>query len=165
MLDRLPRFIGGAMDAGGNGAFLAEVANQRYGNIEEIKFSTEWYRQNMPKYKSAMEDKTITLPRDQDVLGDHRLVVMEGGVAKVPQGKRRKGMNGKYRHGDAAIAGALAYYAISQKTFDYEYMPVQKNIAADDFNAERETRSQQMAMHADDQYNDNDDNNFGDGAY
>ena len=31
--DRLPRFIGGKMDASGNGAYLAEVAAQRYGAL------------------------------------------------------------------------------------------------------------------------------------
>lgn len=40
ILDRVPRLKAGAMDAGGNGAWLAEVTAQRYGSkIHEIKFS------------------------------------------------------------------------------------------------------------------------------
>src|SRR5579863_2932891 len=109
--DRLPRFVAGAMDARGNGQYLAETAMQRYGaRIRQVMLTTEWYRENMPRYKAAFEDGTIELPQDAEILADHRALVMEQGVARVPE--RRTGMvEGKRRHGDAAIAGALAYYA------------------------------------------------------
>jgi phage FluMu gp28-like protein len=74
--------------------------------------STEWYRDNMPKYKAAFEDKSIVLPKDADVLDDHRLIRMEKGVAKVADTAHTKGRDGGQRHGDAAIAGALAWYAV-----------------------------------------------------
>jgi phage FluMu gp28-like protein len=111
-LDRV-HFSRGAMDARGNGQYLAEVAMQRYGSarIEQVMLTTEFYRENMPKYKAAFEDKTITLPKDADILSDHRLVRMEKGVAKVPDTAHTKGADGGQRHGDAAVAGMLAIYA------------------------------------------------------
>ncbi len=55
--DRLPRFIGGAMDARGNGQYLAETARQRYGaRIAQVMLSVEWYREQMPRFKAAFED-------------------------------------------------------------------------------------------------------------
>lgn len=114
--DRLPRLRGGALDAGGNGAYLAERARQRYGawRIAEIKLSQEWYRDNMPRYKAAFEDRQITMPASQDVLDDHGLVRMEKGVAHVPQGARTRGRDGGQRHGDTAIAGSLAWFAATK---------------------------------------------------
>ena len=113
LADRLPRFRGGAMDAGGNGQYLAEVAMQRYGahRIRQVMLSTEWYREQMPRYKAAFEDRAILIPRDADILDDHRAVKMEKGVAKIPEGYRTRGRDGGRRHGDAAVAGALALYA------------------------------------------------------
>jgi phage FluMu gp28-like protein len=56
ILDRV-RLLGGKMDAGGNGAFLAEVAQQRYGSrIEPVLFTEGWYRDEMPPFKAAIED-------------------------------------------------------------------------------------------------------------
>lgn len=114
--DRLPRFCGAALDARGNGQYLAERAMQHYGahRILQVMLSQEWYRENMPRYKQAFEDKTILLSRDGDVLDDHRAVRMEKGVAKVPETWKGKGRDGGQRHGDSAIAGALALYAATQ---------------------------------------------------
>ena len=41
IVDRLPRFCGGKMDASGNGAYLAEQARYRYGSgmVEEVKMT------------------------------------------------------------------------------------------------------------------------------
>src|SRR6185437_317585 len=84
--DRLPRFVAGAMDARGNGQYLAETAMQRYGTrIRQVMLSTEWYRDNMPRYKAAFEDGMIELPRDAEILADHRALVMEQGIARVPE--------------------------------------------------------------------------------
>lgn len=112
----LPRFRHGALDATGNGAYLAEVARQKIGAscISEIKLSTEWYRLNMPKYKSVLEDFAFDLPKDDDVLTDHRSVKMENGIAKVPEGLHTKGADGFQRHGDVAIAAALTHFASNQ---------------------------------------------------
>jgi len=116
LCDRLPRFSGGALDARGNGQYLAEVAMQRYGSyrILQVMLTNEWYRENMPRYKAAFEDRTVVLPRDGDILDDHRMVRMEKGIAKVPDTLRNKSRDGYLRHGDSAIAGALGLYAKSE---------------------------------------------------
>lgn len=114
LCDRLPRFRAGALDARGNGQYLAEVAAQRYGasRIAQVMLSTEWYRDNMPPLKAAFEDKTLSgLPKDADILADLRSVRMEKGVAKVPDNARVRGADGRDRHGDFAVAIAMAHYA------------------------------------------------------
>lgn len=106
-VDRLPRFAAGKLDATGNGAYLAEVAAQRYGHgrIEQVKFSEGWYRDNMPPWKAAFEDGNILIPRDADVISDHRAVKLVHGIAQLPKGD--SGGKAK-RHGDSAIANVLA---------------------------------------------------------
>lgn len=131
IVDRLPRFAGGALDARGNGQYLAEVAMQRYGasRIRQVMLSTEWYRDHMPKYKTALEDRSIVLPLSADIVADHRAVRMEKGVARVPEGGRTKGSDGRQRHGDSAIAGAMAWYArneIDGGDVDYESVASRK---------------------------------------
>lgn len=113
LLDRLPRFMGGAFDARGNGQFLAEVAMQRYGigRIQQVMLSEGWYREHMPPVKAALEDGTLDeLPKDADVLADLRAVQMVRGVPRIPD-TRTVGEDKGKRHGDAAVAVALAYYA------------------------------------------------------
>lgn len=112
--DRLPRFRAAAFDARGNGQYLAEVAAQRYGagRVAQVMLSTEWYRENMPPLKAALEDKTLQgLPKDADLLADLRAVRMEKGVAKVPDNARVRGSDGRDRHGDFAVALAMAHFA------------------------------------------------------
>jgi phage FluMu gp28-like protein len=113
ILDRLPRFRSGAFDARGNGQFLAEVSMQRYGSsrIHQVMPTAQWYREHMPRYRAAFEDRTIVLPRDPDILDDHRALRVEKGVAKVPEGYTGKGRDGGRRHGDAAMSGAMGVYA------------------------------------------------------
>jgi len=112
IIDSLPRFRYGAFDARGNGQYLAERAMQRYGSdrIAQVMITEQWYRDAMPAYKAAFEDQTITDAKDADLIDDHRAVKMIRGVAKVPEG-RQKGKDDKKRHGDSAIAGAMAWYA------------------------------------------------------
>ena len=116
LVARLPRFRAGAMDARGNGQYLAEVAAQKFGasRIAQVMLSTEWYREHMPPFKAAIEDKTLTLPRDADILADLRAIRMEKGVAKVPDNARVRGSDGRDRHGDTAIALVMATYAVFQ---------------------------------------------------
>jgi len=113
LLDRLPRLLGAAFDARGNGQFLAEVAMQRYGatRVQQVMLSETWYREHMPPLKAALEDGTVAdIPRDADVLADLRSVQVIKGVPRLPDA-RGKGADGGKRHGDAAIALVLAYYA------------------------------------------------------
>lgn len=110
IVDRLPRLIGGALDARGNGQYLAEQAGYRYGagRIQAVMLSQSWYLEHMPKFKAAFEDDLIELPRDLDVLDDLRAIQVIKGIPKLPDAKTGDYKN---RHGDAAIAIALAYYA------------------------------------------------------
>lgn len=144
--DRLPRFGGGAMDATGNGQYLAEKAAQRYGSsIHEVKFSQEWYRLEMVPYIEAFVDMTVVLPRDDDVLRDHQALAYVNGIIKVPDDQRFKGADGMDRHGDSAIAGCLAYFASRQNVTEYGYIPVphSNHIDRDDDTATRDIPSSQ----------------------
>ena len=113
LLDNLPRFMGGAFDARGNGQYLAEIAMQRYGvsRIQQVMLAESWYRENMPPLKAALEDGTLLdLPRDADILSDLRHVQVIRGVPRIPD-KRTLGEDKNKRHGDAAVAIALAWFA------------------------------------------------------
>jgi len=128
LLSRLPCFTHAAFDARGNGQYLAEVAAQKFGpqRISEVMLSESWYRENMPKYKAAFEDRTILLPKDADIIEDHRALKMIKGVAKLPELKGT-GKDGGQRHGDAAISGAMAEFATRQEgAVEYAYHPVGK---------------------------------------
>ena len=122
IVDRLPRMGGGALDARGNGQYLAEKARQRYGEcIHEVMFTVEWYRLEMVPYIEAFNDNTLEIPSDEDVLRDHQSLSYVNGIIKVPDGHRFKGLDGGARHGDSAIAGALAYYISRQELMEFGY--------------------------------------------
>lgn len=123
--DRLPRFGHGALDATGNGAYLAEKAGHKWGNrISQIKLSQEWYRLNGTPYIEAFGDRTIIVAADDDVIRDHQALQYVGGVVKVPDDFRYKGSDGLDRHGDTGIGGMLAWYASRQGAVEYGYDPV-----------------------------------------
>lgn len=125
VIDRLPRFMGGAMDARGNGQYLAERCAQRYGwtRIEQVMLSLQWYRDAMPKFKAAFEDATIEIPRSDDVRTDLRAIRMDKGVARVPDTAETVGTDGGKRHGDAAVALALGYHATLSDAAPIEWTP------------------------------------------
>ncbi len=123
IVDRLPRFTHGALDARGNGQYLSERAMQHYGalRISEVMLTEPWYRENMPPYKAAFEDRSILLPYDADLIEDHRAFKMVKGIAKLPE-KKTKGEDKQQRHGDSGVAGALAWYAVHAETYgEIEY--------------------------------------------
>jgi phage FluMu gp28-like protein len=113
LIDRLPRFSGAALDARGNGQYLAEVTRQKCGpdSVAQVMLSEGWYRENMPRLKSALEDGFFDIPRDADVIDDLRALEVVNGVARLPEKSHTKGRDGKQRHGDSAIAAALAEFA------------------------------------------------------
>ncbi len=117
--DRIPNFVKGAVDDGGNGAYLSEKAIQRYGGeiIVQVNFSQTWYREEMPAYIEAFGDATIELCRHDDVVQDHQSLQYVDGIIRVPRDFRFKGSDGFDRHGDSAVASALAFYA-SQLEFE-----------------------------------------------
>jgi len=136
MGDRLPRLSAGALDATGNGAYLAEKAMQRWGahRIECIHLTEPWYREHMPKMKALFEDGAFSLPADAAVVEDFRSIELVRGVARVPD-KRQvakgedKNKAGGQRHGDAAIAGALGIYAAGRDVGDTRHDIVPRNTA------------------------------------
>ena len=131
ILEGAPRLVGAAFDATGMGWTVAEDMGRIFGFrtedndgglIAAVKFSTDWYRFNMPPLKSAFEDDAIVLSKDDEHLADVRLVRVVAGVPKVPD--LRTGEGSKKRHGDFAIALALAHWASRQQWFQYEYFSI-----------------------------------------
>ncbi|MBN2060712.1 MAG: hypothetical protein JW882_09890 [Deltaproteobacteria bacterium] len=113
MIDHLPRFRGGAMDATGNGQTLAEYTADKYGRdlIEEVTLNDAWYRENMGSFQDAFTDQTINLMRDADVMNDIRALELIDGIIKLPRLKVQDTKDAGFkRHGDAAICLALGWY-------------------------------------------------------
>ena len=107
VLDALPRFSGVSLDARGNGSALAESVRQQYGPelVREVMISESWYRETMPLLKAGIEDRTLILPKDADILSDFRSLRVVKGVARVPEQRTRDKTGG--RHGDSAVACAM----------------------------------------------------------
>lgn len=125
------RLVGAAFDATGMGWTVAEDMGRKYGLKEAedspglvwaIKFTEEWYRLQMPPLKGAFEDDQIQLIPDAEHLADLRMVKLIRGIPRVPP--VREGETGKKRHGDYAIALALAHFASRMRWVEYGYQPV-----------------------------------------
>jgi phage FluMu gp28-like protein len=120
--DRLPLLRGMALDANGNGMAHAEAAADRYGErVIQAMLTEPWYREHMPPLKVAFEDASITIPKDRDIATDFRLVRLVRGVPRVVE---RTADEAGQRHGDAAIAAALAVLAAKAAPVAYGYEPV-----------------------------------------
>lgn len=116
ILNSVPLFHHAKFDARGNGQAHAEAALQEFGanKVECVMLSQKWYSEHFPKYKSAYEDKSIIVPKSEDVIADHRRVILVKGNPKMDDG-RDKGSDGKQRHGDSAVAGLLSWAATLQE--------------------------------------------------
>lgn len=113
VIDRLPRFVGAALDARGLGYQMAEETAQRYGGPDRIlmvQATQQWYLEHLPPYKAAFEDRLIELPMDADILADHRVPRVIKGIAQIPELRTHDAQKRK-RHGDAFVAGSLAWCA------------------------------------------------------
>jgi phage FluMu gp28-like protein len=123
IIDRLPRFRHGILDANGNGMALAEAARQKYGasRITELKPSEQFYLATMPLFKSAFEQDGIMVPRHADIRDDLGMLRLVNGVAKVPAGKRRTGSDGEARHGDSGMSLVYGYAASLVSTVPVEF--------------------------------------------
>lgn len=126
VVDRLPNLSAGALDATGNGAFLAEVAMQRYGNsvIKCVELSERWYHEHLPPFKASFEDERIEVLNDLDHLLDLCAFKVLNGVPKLPKTKSQSKSGGPPRHGDAGIAYLLAHFASQQPLVEYAYQHV-----------------------------------------
>jgi len=116
VVDRLPRFRRGALDANGNGGQLAEHAADKYGHdrIEQVHLSEKFYMEQMPKFKAHIEDATLDgLPMDDQCRDDLRAIKKINGIPKIPKAKTQNGDGQKLqRHGDFAISLFLGDYAM-----------------------------------------------------
>jgi len=121
VLAALPRLVGARVDGTGIGAGIAEDLQTAAG-AEPIKITVQWYREELPPFKAAFEDDMILVPRDADVLADLRAFKMVKGLAVLPA-LRLASASGGARHGDAAIALALAYSATRDGQHEYDYTP------------------------------------------
>jgi phage FluMu gp28-like protein len=126
-----PRLVGAAFDATGPGLLLAEDLGRRFGLAEgegagglvrPVRLSEDWYRRHMPPLKAAFEDGMIALPRDEQHLADLRALRLLRGVPRLPD--LRSGPQGARRHGDFAIALALAHFASRLRGAEYAWQPV-----------------------------------------
>lgn len=122
LMDELPLFQHAKFDARGNGQSHAEAAMQRKGAsmVEMVMASAGWYATQFPLYKKAYEDGALRIPKSEDIIGDHRLVVLSKGNPTMAA-TRFKGSDGLPRHGDSAIAGLLAWAATQSEVQDYGY--------------------------------------------
>jgi phage FluMu gp28-like protein len=128
------RWRGGAMDATGNGAALAEKMAQQYGTqmVEQVKLSESFYLQHMPKLKAGLADGTLTdIPRDADLQDDLRAIKLINGVPKLPNTSTQsagakaaaaEGGGKARRHGDFAIALLMLVYALQRDVGEIDYM-------------------------------------------
>ena len=131
------RLVGAAFDATGMGWTVAEDLGREFGLREDpqgsglvmaVKFSEEWYRLHMPPLKAAIEDDMMDLIADAEHLSDLRAVKLVRGIARVPA--LRDGTTGRKRHGDHAIAVALAHWASRQRFVEYGYQAVPRDQSA-----------------------------------
>ncbi|MDO8933057.1 MAG: hypothetical protein Q7U97_11725 [Rhodocyclaceae bacterium] len=127
IVDRLPRFYSGALDATGNGADIAEWAADKWGRtrIEQVKLSDKFYLDNMPRFKAALEDATLDgLPKDEQCRDDLRAIKKIDGVPKLGKAKTQTADGKKLqRHGDFAISLFLGHYAMKREVSPIEFTP------------------------------------------
>lgn len=125
VIDHLPRFVGASFDATGNGGSLAEKAADKYGTemVEQVQLNIAWYREWMPKFKAKYEDNDIEHPKTTDVLNDLRKIQVVKGVPQIEKGSG-KGEDGKQRHGDVAVAYAMAVRATYMEGAPIEFTPL-----------------------------------------
>jgi phage FluMu gp28-like protein len=114
ILHNLPLFHHAKFDGRGNGQSHAEAAGQAKPGMTEAVMATQgYYAEHFPLYKQAYEGGNIRVPKSEDIIADHRNVVQVNGNPTMAA-TRIKGSDGKFRHGDSAIAGMLAWAATSE---------------------------------------------------
>lgn len=120
ILDRLRGVWSAAIDAGGLGADTAESARVRYGErVTEVVLSAAWYRDHGPKIVSAIEDVSISMPADDDIVTDFCALAYVNGVVKIPDGFENTGADGGRRHADTALAALLMEFAAQADVVEF----------------------------------------------
>ncbi|EAU0220200.1 hypothetical protein Y819_001882 [Salmonella enterica subsp. enterica] len=111
---RALRCFSGAMDATGPGQTLAEYTADEFGTsrIAQVNLSRSWYGVWMSKLIQAFEDGVLTLPADENVRQDLHSVEDIDGIPMVSPVRKEDLKDPElFRHGDTAIALALAWFA------------------------------------------------------
>jgi phage FluMu gp28-like protein len=114
--DRMPRLVGLAFDATGNGGYLAEQAALKYGTemVDQVHLSQSWYHEWMPKMKGEFEAFNLEIPRHQSVLDDLQHIKLVNGIPSIDKGRKAdlESSNSKgKRHGDFAVGLCMAVRA------------------------------------------------------
>lgn len=125
LINRVPYFAKGKMDARGNGSALAEKMQQKFGFdvIEAVMASDKSYLAYMPLLKAGVEDRTFIMPFDEGELDDMRMIKLVRGVPKIPDRAQNVKEDGKTvrRHGDNAIANMHLVAAAAEDPGDIEF--------------------------------------------
>lgn len=117
LIAKLPRWSGGALDATGSGETLAEYTADEFGHqrVAQVKLNRTWYGTWMPKLIQRFEDGMMDLPKDDNVAQDIRDIEEIDGIPMLSSIRREDLKDPDLqRHGDAAIALALAEYATQE---------------------------------------------------
>lgn len=112
ILERLRRWRG-KVDAHGNGAYVAERLQQRFGasRVEAVKAREDWWRDQGPPLKSRFEQDRIEIPADSDTTSDLRQVKVVNGAPAIPAARTASkaedpagSAGAPKRHADSAVA-------------------------------------------------------------
>ncbi|WP_299174403.1 hypothetical protein [uncultured Brevundimonas sp.] len=112
ILERLRRWRA-KVDAAGNGGYVAERLQQRFGQsrVEALKAREDWWRDQGPPLKSRFEQDRIEIPADSDTASDLRSVKVVNGAPNIPAARKTAkaedpaAQGGKLkRHADSAVA-------------------------------------------------------------
>lgn len=114
IIEGTPQLQGARLDAGGNGAQLAEDMRRRFGSlVDALQLSRPWYAQHLPKFRAAFENRAIKIPACDDIAADLAQLRLIDGIPQLPKA-RTQGRDGGGRHGDAAISLLLAHSLASE---------------------------------------------------
>lgn len=152
-IGRLPMRSGGALDATGSGEALAEEAADQYGHahVHQVKLNRAWYGTWMPRLVQAFEDGVLDLPADPDIAQDIRAIEEVDGIPMVSAVRKQDIKDPElFRHGDAAIMLALAWFATLNLRSAIDYIPAPRLPRG--FDNLRDSSNRSMQWRADDQY-------------
>jgi phage FluMu gp28-like protein len=106
-----PRMAKAHFDETGSGFALCEWAKDHFGRmVEGFNLGPRWHDENWPELHTAVTERRIDIPDDDDSAGDFKLVERIDGKPRVSK-RRVKGKMGELRHGDFAVSCALMYSA------------------------------------------------------
>jgi phage FluMu gp28-like protein len=132
LIEAMPKRRGVAIDATGPGQTIAEYTADKFGadQVHQVDLSRAWYGLWMPKLIQAFEDDMMDLPRDSNTEADLRAIERIDGIPMVPKVAARDLKDADlFRHGDAAIALVLAYFASLNKSGPIEFQQVGRERA------------------------------------